>query len=173
VTVPGRSNNQCSKRWINTLDPIIKHAMGKWKPEEDAKLNEAVKEHGVNNWDAVAALVPGRTHGQCRYRWVASLDPSLNRGRWTAEEDANLTEAVTQLGNDWVRIAALVPGRTNIQFTWAPDHCNTPSKSTYSIDINGRTNKAAVRCGIKRKAAPETAATPITVVKISSSTETA
>jgi myb proto-oncogene protein len=89
--------------------------MGKWKPEEDAKLKEAVKEHSANNWDAVAALVPGRTHGQCRYRWLTSLDPSLNRGRWTAEEDAKLTEAVTQLGNDWVRVAAMVPRRTNIQ----------------------------------------------------------
>jgi hypothetical protein len=27
--------------------------------EEDAKLTEAVKKHGVNNWAAVAALVPG------------------------------------------------------------------------------------------------------------------
>jgi hypothetical protein len=35
-------------------------------------------------------------------------------GRWTVEEDAMLTEAITELANDWRAIAALVPGRTNV-----------------------------------------------------------
>jgi hypothetical protein len=40
--------------------------LGKRKPEEDAKLTDAVKERGDNNWVAVAALVPGRTDVKCR-----------------------------------------------------------------------------------------------------------
>jgi hypothetical protein len=31
------------------------------------------------------------------------------------EEDAKLTEAVEELGKDWVRVAAMVRGRTNQQ----------------------------------------------------------
>jgi hypothetical protein len=90
-----------------------------WKPEEDAKLTEAVntvKDFGSNYWVRVAVLVPGRTNVQCRTRWVESLDPGINRGSWTEEEDETLTEAVTEHGtNSWVVVAALFPGRTNLQ----------------------------------------------------------
>jgi myb proto-oncogene protein len=58
---------------------------GTWKPEEDAKLIEAVKKKHGNDWVAVAAMVPGRTNVQCRYRWVNHLDP--NRASNAAEEE--------------------------------------------------------------------------------------
>jgi myb proto-oncogene protein len=115
--VPGRTDKQCSKTWRMRLDPII--STGKWTPEEDTKLTEAVnavKEFGSNYWVRVAVLVPGRTNVQCRTRWVESLDPGINRGSWTEEEDETLTEAVTEHGtNSWVVVAALFPGRTNLQ----------------------------------------------------------
>jgi hypothetical protein len=34
---------------------------------------------------------------------------------WRAEEDAKLTKAVQMLGEDWVEVATMVPGRTNKQ----------------------------------------------------------
>jgi hypothetical protein len=38
------------------------------------------------------------------------------RRKWAPEEDAKLTEAVTELGTgNWIQVAALVPGRTNDQ----------------------------------------------------------
>jgi Myb-like DNA-binding protein BAS1 len=113
--VTGRSNHQCSQRWTHVLDPSIGKKAGKWKPEEDGKLAEAVKKHG-NDWVAVAALVPGRTSDQCLKRWTNSLDP-LNgkKGKWAPEEDATLIKAVKKHGNDWVAVAALVSGRTNHQ----------------------------------------------------------
>jgi hypothetical protein len=86
--VPGRSNLQCRRRWINTVDPAKekgKHRLG-WKPEEDAKLTEAVTKHG-KHWITIAALISGRTHKQCRERWVNCLDP--DRGSNTAEEEHN------------------------------------------------------------------------------------
>jgi myb proto-oncogene protein len=85
--------------------------------EEDSTLIGAVKKLG-KYWTRVAALVPGRTNRQCCQRWVVSLDPDINTFKWkvwTAEEDVKLTEAVAEFGNDWVRVAALVPGRTNDQ----------------------------------------------------------
>jgi hypothetical protein len=37
-------------------------------------------------------------------------------GKWAAEEDTKLAEAVKKHGKHWVAVAALVPGRTNIQY---------------------------------------------------------
>jgi hypothetical protein len=114
--VHGRTNHQCRIRWTGTLDPAIGKIVGKWTPEEDTKLAEAVKKHGTD-WVAVAAMVPGRTNDQCRARWVGSLDTAIMKimGKWTPEEATNLTEAVKKHGTDWPAIAALVPGRTNSQ----------------------------------------------------------
>jgi hypothetical protein len=114
VMVPGRSNNQCRHRWMDTLDPSNRRK-GKWKPKEDGKLAEAVRKHG-KDWVAVAAMVPGRTNNQCAHRWNLSLDPSKGKkGKWTPEEDTKLTEAVETHGKDWVAVASMVPGRTSKQ----------------------------------------------------------
>jgi cytochrome c551/c552 len=113
--VPGRTNVQCRERWTNTVDPA-NSGQGKWTPEEDVKLAEAVKKHG-KHWVLVAAMVPGRTNRRCRHRWVNSLDPAVGKsaGKWKGEEDAKLTEAVKKHGKEWVAIAALVHGRTSVQ----------------------------------------------------------
>jgi myb proto-oncogene protein len=47
--VPGRTKKQVRQRWIKTVDQNSGKNPGKWTPEEDAKLTEAVKQHG-NNW---------------------------------------------------------------------------------------------------------------------------
>jgi hypothetical protein len=104
-------------------------ATARWTLEEDAKLTSAVtntskkkigKEY-KRDWVAVAVLVPGRTRGQCYYRWRDALDPSIDRanarlGKWTAVEDSKLKDAVQMHGdNDWVAITALVSSRTKRQ----------------------------------------------------------
>jgi hypothetical protein len=88
---------------------------------EDSKLKDAVQTHSGKDWDAVAALIPGRTHKQCCNRWRAVLDPNIDQaightGRWAAEEDDTLKDAVQTHGvKNWVTIAELVPGRTHKQ----------------------------------------------------------
>jgi myb proto-oncogene protein len=109
--VPGRTNGACCNRGSKYLGPTIDSV--KWTVEEDAKLTGAVKEHGGNDWAAVAAMVPGRTNKQCHYRWAS--DPDVNRGKWTSEEDAKLAEAVTEFGSNWAVATVMVPGRTNGQ----------------------------------------------------------
>jgi hypothetical protein len=118
--VSGRTNRQCRDRWVLTLDPANGKNPGQprrgWKPEEDAKLTEAVNKYGKDCWVSVAAMVPGRTNRHCRKRWVDTLDHANgNKGIWKPEEDAKLTEAVKKHGNHWVSVAAMVPGRTDIQ----------------------------------------------------------
>jgi hypothetical protein len=105
----------------DALDPSIDRAnerTGKWSEDEDIKLKEAVETHGGKNWDAITALVPGRTMIQCSRRWHnvlnSNIDPTTTlAGSWTADEDKKLKDAV-QLhgGKGWVTIPALVPGRT-------------------------------------------------------------
>jgi myb proto-oncogene protein len=70
--VPGRTKTQCRPRWHRTLISKVH----KWTAEEDAKLIEAVTEHG-NRWTLVAAMVPGRINKQCRHRWTKHLDPTI------------------------------------------------------------------------------------------------
>jgi hypothetical protein len=70
--VPGRTKIQCHQRWPKLLDPSIDRATGrtcKWAEGEDSKLKDAVQTHGGKNWDAIAALVPGRNKNQCWSRW--------------------------------------------------------------------------------------------------------
>jgi hypothetical protein len=113
--VPGRTNDQCRERWINTVDPANGKSEGKWTPEEDAKLTEGVEKHGKACWVTVAAMVTGRTNDQCRQRWVYKVDPTNEKGKWKPEEDAKLTAAVEKHGNEWTAVADMVTGRTNQQ----------------------------------------------------------
>jgi hypothetical protein len=122
--VPGRTKIQCRNRWHNALDPSIGRANGregKWAEDEDNELRDAVQRHGSKDWSAIAALVPGRTKGQCNQRWRDVLDPSIdqasvNRRKWTAVEDSKLKDAVqTHGGKNWGAISALVSGRTQKQ----------------------------------------------------------
>lgn len=39
------------------------------------------------------------------------LDPSIKHDPWTKEEDELLMRAHAQLGNQWVEIAKMLPGR--------------------------------------------------------------
>jgi hypothetical protein len=119
-----RTKIQCSKRWHDALTPSIALApgcSGKWAEDEDRKLKDAVQTHGDRDWVAVAALVPGRTKGQCRQRWHNALNPSIaltagRTGKWSGDEDIKLKAAVrTHGGKNWDSIAALVPGRARLQ----------------------------------------------------------
>jgi hypothetical protein len=122
--VPSRTKSQCCKRWHDTLGSNIHPATartGKWTADEDKKLKDGVREHGTKNWKAIAALVPGRTNNQCRMRWhdasVSNMDPATARtGKWTADEDKTLKDAVREHGaKNWKTIAVLVTGRSKVQ----------------------------------------------------------
>jgi hypothetical protein len=80
--VLGRTTKQCYYRWKDVLDPSIDRGSGrKWTVVDDIKLEDAVQTYGGKNWDAIAALVPGRTQHQCCHRWHAFVDPSLGQVR--------------------------------------------------------------------------------------------
>jgi hypothetical protein len=162
VLLPGRTKVQCWSRWHVAVDPRIDRTAprtGPWTKDEDDKLKKAAEKYGGKNWDAVAALVPSRTRSQCTGRWHDTLDPSIRKtertGKWTADEDKTLKDAVKQYnGKNWDAIASLVPGRTKKQCTnrW----CNalghlvaTGRTDTWTTDDDNKLQDAVEKHGDK------------------------
>jgi myb proto-oncogene protein len=149
--VPRRRDVHCRSRWVNHLSSTLYHV---WKPEEDAKLTEAVEELGTK-WARVAAMVPSRTDVQCRYRWVESLYPNIalgKKGKWTVEEDAKLTEAVEELGTKWVEVAAMVPSRTDVQcrYRWVESldpNITLGKKGKWTVEEDAKLTEAVEELG--------------------------
>jgi len=120
--VPNRTPMQCSTRWLGALNPSIHK--GRWTPEEDAALKEAVSEYvdlldsdghpQPIPWNKIASHIPHRTGIQCQARWSEALDPSVRKGKWSPEEDDVLKEGVGRYGRCWIRIAELIEGRTQV-----------------------------------------------------------
>lgn len=105
--------------------------------EEDKKLIQFVCINGPRNWGHLARQLTNRTPKQCRERWNNQLNPNINKGPWTQEEDIILAEKQRQLGNRWAEIARFLPGRTD---TLVKNRWNTSVKYR-AQDVLGETNK--------------------------------
>lgn len=108
---PNKTSQQVAERWDKVLNPEL--VRGSWTRQEDETILQFVAENGCKSWTRLAALLPGRIGKQCRERWRNHLDPSINREPWTKEEDKLLLELHTEYGNQWVRIASLMRGRSD------------------------------------------------------------
>lgn len=102
--------------------------------EEDRKITEFVKANGAKNWNLVASELNTRTPKQCRERWHNHLDPSIEKGPWTPEEDQILAEKQVKLGNKWAEIARFLPGRTD---TLVKNRWNTSVRNRVLYDGRG------------------------------------
>ena len=89
----------------------VKHK--KFSPEEDEKLLKLVNLCGPRHWRKLAASMEGRTGRQCRDRYSNYLAPSINRSKWTLDEDRMLVEKVNEYGFCWSKIAHFFSGRTS------------------------------------------------------------
>ncbi|KAH6635417.1 hypothetical protein B0J18DRAFT_418744 [Chaetomium sp. MPI-SDFR-AT-0129] len=96
--LPGRTNKDCRKRWVNKVCGNLKK--GAWDDDEDRRLRDAVDEYG-QRWTLVASMVGSRSSDQCAKRWQHRLDPRLEHEDWTPDEDELLLEDVQSYGREW------------------------------------------------------------------------
>ena len=111
--LPNRTDVQCLHRWQKVLRPGL--VKGPWTANEDCRLVELIQQHGVRRWSFLAKqLHTGRLGKQCRERWYNHLDPAINKGPWTRDEDDAVMAAYETMGSKWARIAKAVGnGRTD------------------------------------------------------------
>ena len=99
---------QCFSRFNRIRPGIIK---GKWTPEEDSKIIELVALNG-KNWSSIAKMFKIRNGKQIRDRYINVLDPSINKEKFTDEEDKLLTELYKVNGPKWSEITKHFHNRT-------------------------------------------------------------
>lgn len=114
-----RTAHACLGMYQRRLKPGF--LKGRWTPDEDRRLLQLIQQWGDSNWPVIASSMEGRTGAQCMLRFQKTLDPSIRKGKWTAEEDELLRFAVSFHGSeksdkrDWCLICRWVPGRTDVQ----------------------------------------------------------
>nr|CAG8437677.1 5095_t:CDS:2 [Entrophospora candida] len=160
--VPNRTPMQCSTRWLGALNPTIHK--GRWTPEEDSLLKEAVGEY-LNlldsdghpqpiPWNKIAQRIPHRTGIQCQARWSEALDPSVRKGKWSPDEDEILKDGVRRYGRCWIRIAELIDGRTQRQCRTRWVQIRNKQAKTPSTPRSSKTSTAAATAIILQHASP-------------------
>ena len=77
----------CFRYYKTVLLPQQRQSQGSrkgWTHDEDVLLVRAVEQCGESNWQRVSELLGNtRSSNQCLQRWRYSVDPSLNKGKWS------------------------------------------------------------------------------------------
>ena len=94
-----------------------------WMLKEDELLQVLVQKLGSKRWQCIANELNSkvwrgeqvRKGKQWRERWINHLNPQINKGLFTTEEDILMIEKQIQHGNRWAHIATFLLGRTENQ----------------------------------------------------------
>lgn len=64
--IPTGYLSEMARRWLNHLDPAIKH--GKWSQKENLTLMQKQAELG-NHWSKIRPFLPGRPDNSIKNQW--------------------------------------------------------------------------------------------------------
>ncbi|XP_049273739.1 snRNA-activating protein complex subunit 4 isoform X1 [Rhipicephalus sanguineus] len=110
----GRSAFQCAQHYASHL--VTRHNMGTFTEEENHRLQQLISvctEGDDISWAQVSHFMGSRSKKQVMNRYNQSLHPSMQRDRWTAQEDIMLLVAVKLYGDSsWTKVAQDMPWRT-------------------------------------------------------------
>ncbi|OHT14338.1 Myb-like DNA-binding domain containing protein [Tritrichomonas foetus] len=116
-----------------------------WSNGEDNRLMMGVHKYGLDNWNLVAQFVGnGRSRSQCSQRWIRVLDPKICKNHWTAEEEAQLMELVTQYGEkSWMRVANCLGNRSDVQCRYRYQMLKKGTPNSSPSQITGTSTNAS------------------------------
>ena len=83
----------------------------KWTKQEDDALREYVNLYGEGAWQEISKFIQGRSHKQCRERWLIYLSPKIRNDDFSEAEDELLRALVERYGKKWTQISHMFIGR--------------------------------------------------------------
>eukprot|EP00762_Andalucia_godoyi_P007049 ANDGO_07659.mRNA.1 Myb-related protein MYBAS2 len=90
--------------------------LNRWSENEDLQLVCAIQVHGTSNWSIIRnAVGSSKTVASCYQRWNRVINPALSKGPFSIEEYRRLALGVIVEGEQWAKVAELLPGRTDTQ----------------------------------------------------------
>jgi hypothetical protein len=127
----------------------VKGTSRKWTSTEDDLLVAWHAAH-PNDWVGAGKIL-GKTNQACRKRWLHRLDPGINWEAWSAQEKETFQNLFVEHGKRWVKIASLMPGRTDLQ---CKNRFNSQQRTIQ------RTIQGTRRSGVPRRMPKAPTATP-------------
>jgi hypothetical protein len=131
--VKTRTDASCRERYTCSLSMGFK--FGKWSPEEDEKLEEAVTKCGNGRWAAVAAELGNRTDSQCARRWRVLQAHAADQ---EADDERDEDDDSDDLSNDRQHVRAILRRRAAARRRRQSDSDDSSSDSSSSLSSSDR-----------------------------------